>query len=222
MIFHVYTCRGGSFQVKSRHSKSILKGLISQFLTEQSNNLLGDCQTLYLNGGDYQLPAGLVVKISKERGEPVEISKVSWSLTAEVSDHKIFQFVRFWREDQPCQDVLIYSLDMDVKFLSIVFSVLFSDTKFIIKSQRAHHTYFYPDRVAEYMEMNFVAGGETQAESLYLHAKSLLTTYIMFGVDHNPGFREISHSQPCTRSCQSQKSSRVRDSSTTFSSAASH
>ena len=77
--------------------------------------------------------------------------------------------------------------------MSSVFIALCTDTKFIIKSQRAHHTYFYPDRVAEYMEMNFVAG-ETQAESLYLHAKSLLTTYIMFGVDQNPGFNQISHS----------------------------
>ena len=86
---------------KSRHNKSILKELISQFLTEQSNNLLGGGQTLYLTGGNDQLPAGSVVKISKKSSGQTEITEVAWSLTAGESDHKIFQFVRFWREDKP-------------------------------------------------------------------------------------------------------------------------
>ena len=61
-----------------------------------------------------------------------------------------------------------------------------------IKSQRSNHTYFLPFKFVEYMEQNFVstAGSET----FYMYAKSLLTAYIMFGVEQNPGFNQISHS----------------------------
>ena len=90
---------------------------------------------------------------------------------------------------------MIYSLDTDVKVLSVVFSSLFSDTKLIINSQKINHTYFYPGKLVEFMEVGFAGGQrENYREATYLHAKSLLTTYIAFGVDQNPGFHQVSHS----------------------------
>ena len=98
---------------KSRHNKTQLKMLITKFLTDQSNNLLRDGQIIYLNGGIEHLPTGSVVKISKKRGEPVSVTTVPWSLIPGESDHKIFQFIRFWREDRHSPDILIFSLDTE-------------------------------------------------------------------------------------------------------------
>ena len=87
--------------------------LITKFLTDQSNNLLLDGQIIYLNGGIEHLPTRSVVKISKKRGEPVLVTTVPWSLIPGESDHKIFQFIRFWREDRHSPDILIFSLDTE-------------------------------------------------------------------------------------------------------------
>ena len=52
---------------------------------------------------------------------------------------------------------MIFSLDTDVKILSLVFSALFPDIKLIIKSLGNNHTYFYPGKFIDYMQQNFVA-----------------------------------------------------------------
>ena len=98
-----------------------------------------------------------MVKLSKKRGEQVAVTEAPWDLFPGESDHKIFQFIRYWRDNRESPDFSIFSLDTDVKILSVVFSALFPDIKFIIKSQRSNHTYFYPGKFIDYMQQNFVA-----------------------------------------------------------------
>ena len=91
---------------------------------------------------------------------------------------------------------MIYSLDNDVNILSVVLSCLFRHVRLIVKSQRSSHTFFFPERFVVYMEQTLASGDIylSHDQVIYEHAKSLLTTYILFGVDQNPGFQQISHS----------------------------
>ena len=165
----------------SRSNKTKLKTLIFDLFIEESQTLLSDGQTLYLQG-----EGSKVIKLMKIGGEVTQ-TELFPVMSEGESDLKIFEFLQYCRKDKLFGNILIYSLDTDVKFLSVVFSSLFTNLKIVVKSQKTHHTFFFPGEVVNYIE------GNLSADSVYEHTLSLLTTYIMCGVDHNPGFHLISH-----------------------------
>ena len=108
-------------------------------------------------------------------------------MTVGESDYKMFQFVNLMKLSQ--KKVLIFSLDTDVKMLSIYYTST-SNVEFIVRSgSNIVPSYFHPNKFISRIK------NELKEESLIpIFARSMLKVFALLGCDFLPTFYGISHS----------------------------
>ena len=108
-------------------------------------------------------------------------------MTVGESDYKMFQFVNLMKLSQ--KKVLIFSLDTDVKMLSIYYTST-SNVEFIVRSgSNIVPSYFHPNKFISHIK------NELKEESLIpIFARSMLKVFALLGCDFLPTFYGISHS----------------------------
>ena len=170
---------------KNQKNKKQFKSLFKYILMQSVGEYLEVGQNFYMNG---LFDDGITKSFIKNELGYLQIENVDiWKLSKAESDTKIFEVCRAESTDQK---VLIFSVDTDVKMLSIYWSARLCHENLIIRSGSGlAPIYFYPQTVVDFFFKNY----NLQVGNTTDYAEALLTAYAYFGCDYNPGFHQITH-----------------------------
>ena len=171
--------------IKSPVNKRRLKNIFMDELIMNFGDWLKVGQTIYMNG---TFREGVVKVCQKNEFEYTSFeTQKDLILKVGESDSKIFFAIKHLRTlfGDKFKKFLVYSLDTDVKFLSLYFSSLLPNADIVIKHGRGlSQMFFHPKKVLEIMKTEFQLS--TQNEVLCF-SKNILQAYLYFGCDSNPG-----------------------------------
>lgn len=169
---------------KNKENKLKFKILMLQRIENELRHFLDPDNVLYLNG-PRNINMGQVTCVTRLSGPDVV---PGYTLQLGESDVKIFQLIEKCHYEMKRTEFLIYSLDTDIKFLSIYYSALwFNKLRMIVKSgKNMVPSFFNPLKVCQYMR-------DSYPQPVLESAEGLLKAYILMGCDSNPGFVNVSH-----------------------------
>ena len=106
------------------------------------------------------------------------------------SDSKIFFSIEYFAKKKGFKNFLVYSLDTDVKIISLYFAAYPPDIEICIKyGSGLSVAYFYPGKVIEYFQKE---NNLLNHEELTRYTKSFLKAFVYFGCDSNAGKSVVS------------------------------
>ena len=175
--------------IKSPSNKRKLKRIVLDEIIQRASEWLEENQCIYLNG---TFGSGIVKYCEKNWLGYVEYKTIeNLKLRIGESDTKIFFAAKYLANIQGFKKILVYSLDTDVKILSLYFASLMPEIEIVIKyGSGLCNSYFYPKHVMNYYKTEFDL--DTQNKVLQ-HAKNVVKAYCYFGNDSCPGFNKITH-----------------------------
>ena len=171
---------------KSKSNKRKFKKLFTAISLQLCQNDLKEGIKIYFNGVFDK--RGLVKEVHRDQYDFIRIvEREDLELTVGESDYKMFQFVKLMKLTQ--KKVLIFSLDTDVKMLSIYYTSTLN-VEFIVRSgSNIVPSYFHPSKFISQIR------NDLKEESLIpTFARSMLKVFALLGCDFLPTFHGVSHS----------------------------